>query len=99
MIDPNAIVGAPEPIFISDKLMPEGILRLDEAFSKRKGLTVRAHFAAMAMQGLMANSDMVSLLVANNQNSGKTEGPEAFWKHFAQDAVAAADVLISELNK
>lgn len=55
------------------------------------GLTIRQHFAAVAMQGMLANS------------IDKQQGAEPFW-HMSQEnlamvAVGYADALIAELNK
>lgn len=49
-----------------------------------KGLTIRQHFAAMAMQGLCANS---------------SPGPQYMPANLAMEAVQIADALIAELNK
>ena len=50
------------------------------------GLTVREHFAALAMQGILAAQ-------IHGMNNMPSEGP------FAAIAVNAADALIAELNK
>ena len=47
------------------------------------GLTIRQHFAAMAMQALMSNSAIDIMEMSA----------------YANDAVIAADALIAELNK
>lgn len=51
------------------------------------GLTIRQHYAGMAMQGLLANY--------------KANGDEVNdgWPFVAQKAVMCADALIAELNK
>lgn len=53
------------------------------------GLTIRQQFAAMAMQGMLANSS-VSML--ENLSDGTAE-------MFSKDSVKMADYLIAELNK
>ena len=53
------------------------------------GLTKREHFAAMAMQGLMANPAYPEM-VASGVKLDAT---------FTAEAVAFADALIAELNK
>ncbi len=47
------------------------------------GLTIRAHFAAMAMQGLLSDHNLTQALSGD----------------IAEMAVEAADALIAELNK
>lgn len=57
------------------------------------GLTVRAHFAAMAMQGLLSDCNFDRVI-----DSGEYLGiPE--YKLVAFRAVQMADALIAELNK
>lgn len=51
------------------------------------GLTIRQHFAAMAMQGLAANPEYYRKI--GQCQSG----------YYASQAVALADALINELNK
>lgn len=85
-IDPNAIVGAPELIFLSEKLMPEDMHLLREALVRKKGLTIRAHFAAMAMQGMMANPALLA-------------GDPDIYRKVAAHALLHANALIAELNK
>jgi hypothetical protein len=53
------------------------------------GLTKREYFAAMALQGILANS---FALEQANKNWGGIESPQ-------QAAVKAADALIEQLNK
>lgn len=48
------------------------------------GLTKREHFAAMAMQGMMANTHAIENLSQND---------------LAQEAVSMADALLKELEK
>lgn len=54
------------------------------------GLTIRAHFAAMAMQGMLANPVVMQTVGSR----GIDPGPE-----LAKAAVDSADYLIAELNK
>lgn len=51
------------------------------------GLTIRQHFAGLAMQGIVANYFHQCLM------------PFGMNDAFAKDAVALADALIAELNK
>ena len=57
------------------------------------GLTKREYFAAMALQGLLSNSE---LLVGGSQ--GMTSD-KAVISSYAEDAVKAADALITSLNQ
>lgn len=93
MIDPNDQIQPHDPIFISDKLMPEDMERLAEHFAKHKGLTIRAHFAAMAMQGMCAS------LNAWNDSDGKPCMATMEPGQMATYAARYADALIAELNK
>lgn len=56
------------------------------------GLTIREHFAAMALQGLLANPETAQAI---------TDGVSAVIKlnRTARSAVCFADALILELNK
>lgn len=58
------------------------------------GITVRAHFAAMAMQGIISNPESFAAAksVAEQHNVKPSEAA-------ARLAVAYADSLIAELNK
>lgn len=53
------------------------------------GLTIRAHFAAMAMQGLLSNPLLENAI----------DGPKCVYATIAGDALKHADALIAELNK
>lgn len=55
------------------------------------GLTKREYFAAMAMQGLFANPEYVKVL-RNISEPGRHQS-------IAETSVAAADALITSLNK
>lgn len=57
------------------------------------GVTVREHFAAMAMQGLCSNMDRV---VATAEHDGR---PEDVDEYLAVLSVAFADALLRELEK
>jgi hypothetical protein len=65
---------------------PNGTLQL--------GLTIREHFAAMAMQGLLANPTIPQ--IARSQGA---ETHEAIMDWYSQGAVQHADALIAELAK
>ncbi len=49
-----------------------------------KGVSIRENFAALAMQGIVSNAQMIDT---------------ANWDWLAKASVAAADALIAELNK
>mgnify|MGYP001333530170 CR=1 FL=1 len=57
------------------------------------GLTKREYFAVMAMQGMMANPE---LLV--NGSTNMTTANQVL-NSYAEDAVKSADALIEQLNK
>ena len=92
-IDPSAQLHPHDPIFVNGSLMPEDIDRLAEHFAKHKGLTIRAHFAAMAMQGLVANPETVTGLQADRLTG------QQMLDRIALSSVSFADALIKALNK
>ena len=55
------------------------------------GLTIREHFAALAMQGILAN-------VSHGQLAAQIPR-EQFIREVSEDAVAHADALIKELER
>lgn len=55
------------------------------------GLTKREYFAAMAMQGILANSTLTTILAGNNAMPAEGE--------VAKASLYQADELITELNK
>lgn len=57
------------------------------------GLTIRAHFAAMAMQAYLSNPLALEAVAASGRSSTEIEAG------YASDAVRMADILIAELNK
>lgn len=73
---------------------PAGINLKNEHFVAY-GLTKREYFAAMAMQGLLANSD-IKTLFALTQFASEIDYSD---KHLTKQAVASADALIAELEK
>ena len=66
----------------------------DEGKSLCTGLTIRQHFAAMAMQGMLSNSENES-----NEMDLVKSGIDNGFLATAQQAVQYADALITELNK
>lgn len=54
---------------------------------ERDGLTIRQYFAAMAMQGILANKKMLEMISNSDEHT------------MSEMAVSAADDLINELNK
>jgi hypothetical protein len=69
--------------YIEDAVFPQNIEHPDGNVTC-KGLTKREYFAAMAMQGLLANS---------------FRSPTSYIESNAEYAVNYADALIAELNK
>jgi hypothetical protein len=59
------------------------------------GLTIRQQFAAMAMQGILANEELRMKLIADSRL--EKEWDLTFC--VAKEAVIQADALITELNK
>lgn len=59
------------------------------------GLTIREHFAAIAMQGMLSNPKIIIDVLSDHKGSGLKQILEII----ALDAIDAADVLIAELNK
>lgn len=57
-----------------------------------KGLTIRQHFAAMAMSGMLSNATLIDIL--NKQVPLKEHHT-----FLAEASVEQADALIAELNK
>jgi len=71
----------------NDKIAP----LLETELYQNSGLTKREYFAAMAMQGILANSVELELHKAN--------GGYIIFERIAIRAAQAADDLIKELNK
>lgn len=66
-----------------------------ETFQASEGLTIRQHFAAMAMQGLCASGFFTD---KNTQKQSKEMGIHVS-EAIAVSAIDLADTLITELNK
>lgn len=64
--------------------------------STSSGLTLRQHFAGLAMQGLLANERWFMNVVNENLGIDKAGRAEAL---VAEAAVAGADALLAELAK
>lgn len=64
-----------------------------EPFILTGGLTKREHFAALAMQGMLANSYWSELMFKSKFDDKK------IYSVISKDAVAHADALIEALNK
>lgn len=62
----------------------------DYILPENRGLTKRELFAAMAMQGLLANSNLVGPL-------DDSDNPSAYDRKLALEAVISADALLAEL--
>lgn len=60
------------------------------------GLTIRQHFAAMAMQGFCANDTAYQLAM---EELAKKDGDGNIFDEMATSCVQAADALITALNK
>lgn len=67
----------------NDSAYPEIQMAAGQIFHQ-PGLTKREYFAAMAMQGIIANNH---------------HGPDEYVKQAAREAVQYADALIEQLNK
>lgn len=78
-------------------------LPYSEEIAHSFGLTKREYFAAMAMQGLMANPERYKYVVKKMDiNRHVNESPwshEEATRHNAEKAVYLADALIEALNK
>lgn len=61
---------------------------------RHDGLTKREHFAAMAMQGILANSLIYEAMIPASKHYGVSSSQGT-----AEFAVTVADALIAELNK
>ena len=68
--------------------------KTDSEYPYLAGLTKREYFAAMAMQGLLANPR----LVIKHDQDELMEG-KCFYEYIAKNAVIHAAMLISELNE
>ena len=68
--------------------------RVEALYGASHGLTIREHFAAMAMQGLLANPDEVT-----DSNGFLPETFEGTTRELARRSVAFADALIAELER
>ena len=69
-----------------------GIVQGREFFEP--GLTIRQHFAAMAMQGILANEDLRTALLMDARTFKRDPNYSV-----AHEAVRQADLLIEELNE
>lgn len=56
-----------------------------------QGLTIRQHFAAMAIQGLCSNDGWTKTLISDDWDD--------YIKRLTEGSVEIADALIAELNK
>lgn len=68
--------------------------KTDSEYPYLAGLTKREYFAAMAMQGLLANHQ----LVIKHDHDELMEG-KCFYEGIAQNALIHANMLISALNE
>jgi hypothetical protein len=65
-----------------------------ECWNTYYGLTIRQHFAAMAMQAILSNQELRIDLLIDARNS-----KDDLNNCIAKEAVLQADALINELNK
>lgn len=87
-VDPNA-PAMPSSVSIPEITDASG--RYTPAYTHlNPGLTIRAHLAAMAMQGLLANPHGLEYMAKSGKDNSVL---------IAQDAVVFADALIAEMNK
>lgn len=63
----------------------------------QQGMTLRDYFAGQALNGLCANSELMSGLIGAMMKNG--EPKEAIYEHVAQTAFANADAMIAERDK
>ena len=61
-----------------------------DGFEKARGLTIRQHFAAMAMQGIVQSFEL---------DFESTDIKGGFYSTVAEQSVKMADALLNELNK
>jgi hypothetical protein len=59
---------------------------------QHQGLTKREHFAAMAMQGMLANTDMMKVVIHSDEFASP-------WDDFAAQAVQQSDALLAALEE
>jgi hypothetical protein len=69
--------------------------KTDSEYPYLAGLTKREYFAAMAMQGLLANHQ----LVIKHDQAESIGGGDCFYEGIAQNALIHANMLISALNE
>lgn len=82
------------PVVSTDFSWYQGDQNLNYSNVRSKGgLTIRQQFAAMAMQGLLSNSDI------SHVGSEGLKDAKSFVESYASSSVAMADALIAELNK
>lgn len=55
------------------------------------GLSKREHFAAMAMQGMLANTDMMKVVMDSDEFASP-------WDDYAEQAIKQADALLAALE-
>ena len=87
MVNPN------DPAFPTHILVRDKFGGDPHQMTKHPGMSIRTQLAAMAMQGILANSEMTTKIGANYLTAGKCA------IHLAQLAKTYADALIEELNK
>lgn len=82
-----------EPAFpVNYVVSPEGTI-YNSADDKLSGLSIRAHIAAMAMQGILSS------LKSGQHDAYTVNGGYIHFPSVANDSVVMADALIEALNK
>lgn len=71
----------------------DGMATQKDIIETTGGLTIRQHYAGLAMQGLCANSDLSKYAFDQGFKS------DTIRKDYARSAVHCADALIAELEK
>lgn len=69
------------------------------SFGRTNTLTKREYFAALAMQGMWANTSSIVAMAKAAINEDLTQTSVKGTKMLAKLSIAAADALIAELNK
>jgi len=80
------------------------LINTDTESGHYQGLTKREYFAGLAMQGILSSSeDSVSIKHVKNtlgiSDDTTYEYPKHWMQYLSITAIAAADALITELNK
>lgn len=75
------------------KIQPHDTVYPRPSVYNETGMSIRSHFASMAMQGLLASPK------DGFTHDAEASAPIETWQDLAKGAVQMADALIAELNK